>query len=171
MGRLLVALFVVIACATTASAAIYKYRDAAGAVTFVDHELMPQEMQARGLTLYGTEDSSPPPAAQPVPPPAGQAAVNLGTIKVDRTSVSDNRENGIAQVTYTNTTGAGINGQVAITCEAFDKNGKQIGSSQAHFLAEESGVIAPGYTNSLEIPVELNGATFETMNCRFGDAK
>lgn len=86
-GLLIVQLAIVLA-SSVSNAAVFKYRDAAGGVTFVDHELTTQEMQARGLVRYDHEAPSPLPAT-PAVKSAGQAKVSMLTDRKGNVISSD----------------------------------------------------------------------------------
>ena len=97
--------------------------------------------------------------------PAPVAPVSRGTVKVDRVQKDKQIDTGRALVSYTNDSRTTFQSCVSIQCEAFDNQDTKIGTNTRSFNAREVGAIAPGFTGSLEIPVQLNGATLGSMRC------
>ncbi|MDY6987948.1 MAG: hypothetical protein SWQ30_07805 [Thermodesulfobacteriota bacterium] len=72
---------------------------------------------------------------------------------------------GYALVTYTNNSSKTFE-SVTIKCVALDSAGNKLAVNSRSFLALEYGPIRPGFSDTIEIPVSLEGATMSSMRCR-----
>ena len=89
-------------------------------------------------------------------------SANAGSLEIDR--VWTEYDSGYALITYTNDTDATYKA-VTIKCVALDSLNKKINSNKRSFYAHEYGPITPGFSDTLKIPVDLNGLDMESMNC------
>jgi DNA-directed RNA polymerase subunit RPC12/RpoP len=99
---------------------------------------------------------------------AGKKARELqekGEIKVERVWEDAKIDYGYALVSYENSSANSFAGGVTIQCDAMGKEEQKIGTNFRGFFSHEYGPIVPGFKGTLEIPVELNGADFESMRC------
>ena len=88
-------------------------------------------------------------------------------IEVDR--ISSEGDFGYALVTYANTTGKTFNTAVTIKCVAMGKNKKNLGVNEASFFTHQHGPIKPGFSDTIEIPFQLNGAKMKSANCSYSE--
>lgn len=72
---------------------------------------------------------------------------------------------GYVLVTYTNDTQKTFQKYATITCVASDRSKKKIGVNKRSFFAHQHGPIAPGFSGTVEIPIELNGIKMHSANC------
>jgi len=151
-------------CPLSASAEIYKYVSASGEIVLLDYPLKAEEMQARGLRLFGSEPSTPPKpqpvleqeesarekqlqmdtirAAESAETSARPKPASFGDLRIDETL--PRRGSTELHVTYTNNTLLTFTTSVEIRCQAF-KDGKIVAGSTAHIFAKELGAITPGF--------------------------
>lgn len=88
--------------------------------------------------------------------PEAKAESTSGQVAIDRTYTSGDFAYVI--VTYQNTSPSRFK-CVTIQADIRDKNGHVIGTNQRSFFEHEYGPIAPGFKGTLEIPVQLHGAS------------
>jgi hypothetical protein len=70
-----------------------------------------------------------------------------------------------ALVTFTNTGTRIYKRYVTIECVAYDADGSKLGANTGSFLCHEIGTIKPGFTDTLKIPIELNGGACQHIKC------
>ena len=74
---------------------------------------------------------------------------------------------GMALVTYTNKTGKAIN-TATIKCIAIGKGKKKLGVQERIFSVHLRGSpLEPGFSDTVEVPVDLHGAKMKSMECSF----
>lgn len=118
---------------------------------------------AYNVGSYGADSPSRQPAIQAVNSPPVR-----GLVTVDR--IWAEFDIGHALVSYQNTTTTTFPGRVTIQCDAFDRSDMKIGTNQRSFFARERGPIAPGFRGTLDIPVNLHGASLKRMECSIAAA-
>ena len=89
--------------------------------------------------------------------------IHAGLLEVDR--VWNEGDFAYALVTYTNNTNKTYGTGVTIKCIAIGSNGKKINSNTRSFFAFEHGPIKPGFSDTLKVPVSLNGLSMKTVRC------
>lgn len=169
------AVLVALLCPSPASAEIYKYVSASGEIVLMDYPLKAEEMQARGLRLFGSEPSTP---AKPLSVQEQEAADREHQRQMDRIRAAESAETSATpeptsfgsvridktisrggwtqlQVTYNNDTGSTFTSSVGIRCQAF-KDGKVVAGTTAQISARDLGVIVPGFEVPTEISVSHN---------------
>jgi hypothetical protein len=104
------------------------------------------------------------PSPSPTSRPWSSAPVgthNVGTISVERMW----REYGDVRVlvSYRNDTRATFT-SVTIQCTARDGS-RKVGTNSRSFYEFEHGLVAPGFTGTLEIPIDLHGADATNADC------
>ena len=88
-------------------------------------------------------------------------------IEVDRIWSEGNF--GYALVTYANTTGKTFNTAVTIKCVAMGKNKKKLGVNEGSLFTHQHGPIKPGFSDTVEIPFQLNGAKMKSVRCSYSE--
>lgn len=87
---------------------------------------------------------------------------NLGSVVVDR--VYSEHDFGYAVVSYANDSSTTFE-SITVECVATGGQGK-IGVNQRSFMSRERGPIEPGFSGTIEVPVELHGAKLASMECK-----
>jgi hypothetical protein len=85
------------------------------------------------------------------------------SLNIDR--VWSSGDFGYALVTYDNNSSSTFE-RVTIKCVALDSVVDKIAVNSRSFFAFEHGPIRPGFSDTVEIPVSLEGATMCSMRCR-----
>jgi len=86
-----------------------------------------------------------------------------GALSVDRVYSRD--DYGYAIVSYRNTSDQTFRERVTVRCDALDGARQKLGTNTRSFFADDHGPIKPGFEGTLEIPVRLNGATLDRVEC------
>jgi len=84
-------------------------------------------------------------------------------IQVDR--IWQAGDYGMALVTYQNRDNKIYEVGVTIKCVALDKKKNRVGVNERSFYVHQYGPINPGFTDTVEIPIALNGAGFGSVKC------
>lgn len=84
-------------------------------------------------------------------------------INVDR--VWQQGDWGMVLVTYTNRDNRSYETAVTIKCVAFDQKKNRVGVNERSLYAYLLGPIKPGFSDTVEIPIALNGAKFGSAQC------
>lgn len=106
------------------------------------------------------------PAAAEMPDPA----TSRGTLKVDRVWEEDH-DYAYALASYHNDGSATFRAGVTVRCDALGDGGRKINTNTRSFFAHEHGPITPGFTGTVKVPVQLNGATLKSMSCWIESAR
>jgi hypothetical protein len=74
---------------------------------------------------------------------------------------------GMVLVTYTNESGKTHKSAVLIKCVAINSKRKKIGVQESGFFVHKIGPIKPGFSDTIEVPIALNGAKMKKVDCKF----
>jgi hypothetical protein len=88
---------------------------------------------------------------------------SLAAVKIDRIWQDDD----IAQalVTYKNETNRTYGDGITIKCIALGPNGEKLALGQSMFYSHVYGEIKPGFEDSLEVSIIMNGAKMHSIQC------
>ena len=109
--------------------------------------------------------------AAPAKPAATPAAPSRGTLKVDRVRTGEAEGYGYALASYVNDSRQTFSRVVTVQCDAFAGEGRKIGTNTRSFFVHEHGPIVPGFRGTVEVPVELDGETLDSMECWIAQAR
>lgn len=118
-------------------------------------------------TCYSSVPSSP--RAGVSAPVAGPEA--RGSLTLERTALDGTSGWAKGIVRYNNTTGRTFTFSVAVSCDALNSSGRVVGTNQRSFFAADRGSIGPGFSGTLEVPVDLQGASYKSMRCEITSAR